>query len=306
MSGLTQDQIDQFHRDGCIVIPNELSPEAVKGLLTQSHTLLENFSLENHPLTKFTTGENVGAHVGDQYFLESADKVHFFFEEGAFKDGELIKPKHKAINKIGHLLHEADPQFRRISLTARNEAIARDLGLKDPRILQSMMICKQPEIGGEVPSHQDAVFLYTDPLSCLGFWYALEDCTATNGALEFVPGSHLTSPVYKRFVRAPCDADSEATATGAKGTTFEPVAGVTPYEEPPKSAFKLVDCPAGSLVLIHHSVLHRSNANLSEKSRYAYAFHAIDGECEYDRKNWLQIPVSGGNEFTKLQEEVAC
>ena len=42
---------------------------------------------------------------------------------------------------------------------------------------------------------------YTDPPSALGFWIALEECTAKNGALSFLPGSHLTTPITKRFVR---------------------------------------------------------------------------------------------------------
>lgn len=291
MSGLTQEQIDAFHRDGCIVLPGELSKEQVDILVNRSKAMLDEFSLENHPMTKFTTGDSVGGgHVGDEYFLESSDKVHFFFEEDAFKDGKLVRPKEKAINKIGHFLHALEPEFSKVSLTQRNHDIAKSLGLQDPRILQSMLICKQPEIGGEVPSHQDATFLYTEPKTCLGFWYALEDCTAENGALEFVPGSHKTSSVYRRFVRTPDN----------KATTFEEVKGQSPYTEPSKSDFKLVDCPAGSLVLINHSVLHRSNKNLSQNSRYAYAFHSIDGVAQYDRKNWLQIPVSGGCEFPKL------
>lgn len=290
--GLTQEQIDLFNREGCIAIPGELSAKQVRTLVDRSKQMLEEFSLENHPMTKFSTGDSAtgGGHVGDDYFLESSDKVHFFFEEGAFKDGKLIKPKEKAINKIGHLLHTAEPEFKKISLTERNRQIAIDLGVQDPLILQSMLICKQPEIGGEVPSHQDGVFLYTDPLSCLGFWYALEDCTNENGALEYVPGSHKTAEIYKRFVRTP----------DAHGTTFVNIEGKTAFEEPDKSEFKQLECPAGSLVLIHHSVLHRSNQNLSEKSRYAYAFHSIDANCTYDRRNWLQIPVSGGAEFTKL------
>ena len=70
------------------------------------------------------------------------------------------------------------------------KALAHDLDFKDPRVLQSMLIFKQPKIGGEVPPHQDSTFLYTEPLSARGFWFALEDCTAENGALSFAPGSH--------------------------------------------------------------------------------------------------------------------
>lgn len=69
--------------------------------------------------------------------------------------------------------------------------------------LQSMVITKQTKIGGEVPEHNDSTFLYTSPPTALGFWIALEECTAENGALSFLPGSHLTTPIYKRFVRLP-------------------------------------------------------------------------------------------------------
>jgi hypothetical protein len=44
---------------------------------------------------------------------------------------------------------------------------------------------------------------YTSPPTALGFWIALEQCTRENGALSFLPGSHLTAPIAKRFVRLP-------------------------------------------------------------------------------------------------------
>lgn len=87
-------------------------------------------------------------------------------------------------------LHELEPKFRALSLSKDMKALAKDLDFKDPRVLQSMLIFKQPKIGGEVPPHQDSTFLYTEPLSARGFWFALEDCTAENGALSFAPGSH--------------------------------------------------------------------------------------------------------------------
>lgn len=47
---------------------------------------------------------------------------------------------------------------------------------------------------------------------------------------------------------------------------------------------------SGTLVLIHGSVLHKSERNTSEKTRYAYTFHMIESAplTKYDEKNWLQ------------------
>lgn len=46
----------------------------------------------------------------------------------------------------------------------------------------------------------------------------------------------------------------------------------------------------GTLVLIHGSVLHKSEKNTSQRTRYAYTFHMIESPpfAKYDDKNWLQ------------------
>lgn len=96
---LAANQLDEFHRQGFLLLPDFFDPAP---LLEQSKHLVENFDLEGHPLTKFTTGEDEAGQVGDDYFLQSGDKVRWFLEEEAVKDGKLVRPKERAVNKVGH------------------------------------------------------------------------------------------------------------------------------------------------------------------------------------------------------------
>src|SRR4029453_16472429 len=102
----------------------------------------------------------------------------------------LKQPKALSINKLGHAMHDLDPAFDRFSHTAKLRTLARDLAIRAPQVIQSMYIFKQPHFGGEVSWHVDSTYLYTNPLSCIGFWFALEDATMENGAMWCLPGAH--------------------------------------------------------------------------------------------------------------------
>lgn len=257
-----------FERQGFLVLPGFVPAAACEALKARAGELVADFRPET--VSVFTTHEQT--RTSDEYFLSSGDQVRFFFEENAFRpDGSLRQDKALSINKIGHALHDLDPLFDRFSRTPELAALASELGMRQPLLLQSMYIFKQPFIGGEVNSHQDSTFLYTEPATCLGFWFALEDATLENGCLWALPCGHRGG-LKKRFVRAP-----------GGGTAFQ-VLDATPV---PEEGFVPLEVEKGTLVVLHGLLPHKSGANTSPKSRHAYSVHLIEATAAYPEDNWL-------------------
>ena len=139
---LTQRQIESFEQNGYLVLENFVSQEDCVNLRVRASEIVKNFN-SSESVTIFTTNDQT--RHSDRFFLESGDKIRCFFEEEAFdENGDLKQPNEFSINKIGHAMHDLDPVFDRFSRTEELEAVAKDVGFKDPRILQSMYIFKQP------------------------------------------------------------------------------------------------------------------------------------------------------------------
>ncbi|MFY9226705.1 MAG: phytanoyl-CoA dioxygenase family protein [Blastocatellia bacterium] len=260
----------EFQEQGFLILENFVSPTICDQLRQQTAKLV----LEFEPQTIkniFTTNEQ--SRISNKYFFDSSEKINFFFEENAFdNEGNLCQSKELSINKIGHALHELDIVFKAFSYSNIIANLATELALKNPAIIQSMYIFKQPNIGGEVNCHQDSTFLYTEPEPVIGFWFALEDATIENGCLWVIPAAHKLG-LKSRFIRSTDD----TTSFKILDNTQWDLTKLTPLE-----------VKKGSLIVLHGFLPHLSYANKSTYSRHAYTLHLIDKNWYYAKDNWLQ------------------
>jgi phytanoyl-CoA hydroxylase len=276
--GITAAQLDRYQLDGFLVLEDFVGSSTCDVLRARASELVREFDPRGAISIFSTAAQN---HLRDDYFLESGDKIRFFFEEDAFlADGSLKQTKECSINKIGHALHELDPVFSKFSKTHAIRELTADLGIDEPLLLQSMYIFKQPNIGGEVTCHQDSAFLYTEPQDLAGLWFALEDATIENGCLWAIPGGHKQG-LKSRWVR------------NARGMSFE-VFDASPW---PEDRLVPLEVGKGSLIILNGLLPHKSLANRSSKSRHAYSLHVINGKSIYPENNWLQrspeMPLRG-------------
>ena len=275
---LTPDQQAFFHRQGYLVLRGFKPLPELAALRQRAYELVDAFQPGEHAAV-FSSVQP--GRLADAALIASAEAMHCFFEEEAFDDqGHLRQAKAQSINKIGHALHDLDPVFDAFSHGPALAALAAGLGLAQPLLWQSMLIFKQPGIGGEVRWHQDASFFVTDPPTVTTFWFALEDATLSNGCLWVQPGGHRT-PLRERFVR---DGD-RLTMQRLNDTPWPGEAEAVP-----------VEVEAGALVCFHGQLPHYSAPNRSPQSRLAYTLHVTDGAAAYSPQNWLQrhqIPLRG-------------
>ncbi len=223
------------------------------------------------------TADGQALHASDEYFLTSGEAIRCFFEKDAFdEDGHLRAEADLCLNKLGHALHDLDPVFDAFSRTPELAALAKDIGMVKPVLLQSMYIFKQARIGGEVVCHTDHTYLWTEPKSVVGFWFAIDDATTENGCMWALPGGHRLA------VKARSRLNEARTAT-----TLD-VLDPEPY---PTEGLLPLEAERGTLILLDGALPHRSGPNLSDRPRHAYTFHAIDGRANYLEDNWLQRPA---------------
>ena len=134
------------------------------------------------------------------------------------------------------------------------------------RFWHDQLFCKPARHGGVVAWHQDySYWTRTSPMAHLTCWIALDDSTAANGCVHYIPGSHNWDLLPITGLADDMHA-IRGVLTDTQQTSFEnPVA---------------VELNAGECVFHHPLMVHGSYENRSDRKRRATVLNVIrDGVC---------------------------
>jgi phytanoyl-CoA hydroxylase len=171
---LSKTQIDQFWRDGFLVVPDALSAPELAAMRRQIADWVEESRAHSEPFGQPT--------------LDGRPR---------FDMGEEHRADHPALRRVNNPSDIA-PAFRQVMERSAVVDMVADLIGPDVKFHHCKINLKLPGTNTEVGYHQD--FAYTphtndDLITALIF---IDEVTADNGALMVVPGSHK-GPLYSLF-----------------------------------------------------------------------------------------------------------
>ncbi len=151
------------------------------------------------------------------------------------------------------------------------------------RFWHDQLFCKPAQHGGVVAWHQDySYWTRTQPMAHLTCWIGLDDATADNGCLQYIPGSH-------RWPLLP--------VTGLAGD-MHAIDSVLSVEQ--RAAFKpfAIELKKGEAAFHHPLLVHGSYENRTERPRRAVVVNMVrDGVCSSSHEPLLAgVPPIGAGE----------
>ena len=144
----------------------------------------------------------------------------------------------------------------------------------------SKLMQKEPKVGGAWEWHQDYGYWYKNqfmyPNQLISVMVALTEANKHNGCLQVIKGSHQLGRVNHGFAGEQVGADMQMVNNALK--TMELV---------------FVELEAGDALFFHSNLLHRSEANLSDKPRWSIiSCYNLQSNLAYNETStsWM-VPV---------------
>ncbi len=227
MAALTQDQKDQFWRDGILVVEDAVTPEELEKLRKV-----------------FTGWVEESRHHDDDYGETLDGRARFDLEPGHTAEAPALRRVQSP--------EEISDVYAYVMRNARTVDVVAELIGPAIRFHHGKVNSKLPGAATKVKFHQDFTFqpmTNDDLITALLF---VDEVTLENGPLEVVPGSHK-GPLHSLW--------HDGVFTGAVADEV-----VDEHQD------RIIKCTgkAGSVCLMHSSLLHGSAPNLSDRPRTLY------------------------------------
>lgn len=181
-AGVTDEDVEYFHRYGYLVIEDAFTQDEVQDAIDGMVHLMDG----NNP-----------------------DFRAIQFEPKLAKQKDEMEPDEKrdAIRKIFNYVNH-EPRLNALAAHDGLIEVLERIMQDTPVLFQDMALVKPPRFGSEKPWHQDcAYFNLEEGTTVVGVWIALDEATAENGCMHIIPGSHNEGPMihFKRRDWQICD-----------------------------------------------------------------------------------------------------
>jgi ectoine hydroxylase-related dioxygenase (phytanoyl-CoA dioxygenase family) len=214
---LTEKQVNDYERDGYVIVKNFLKKEEVDKLY---RIATGDDTLQKHAFD-----------LNDQSGKKT--KLTLWYTPGNDAYGLLTKSK-RVVESVNQLMEGDAPVCH----------------------FHSKLMQKEPKVGGAWEWHQDYGYWYKNefllPGQMMSVMVAITDANKGNGCLQVIKGSHKMGRIEHGFAGEQVGASQHYVDLALK--TMELV---------------YVEINAGDALFFHSNLLHRSEANLSDKPRWS-------------------------------------
>ena len=204
------------------------------------------------------------------------------FRNLSISDTDDLRKKNEAPEQMLQIMQmcERNLHFRRLLFHDEILDCVEDLLGPNLQLFHDQALYKPAHHGGPVFWHQDNAYWQCVPANLVSCWLTLDDVTVANGAMQVIPGSHLSAMQHDR-----------SAATDALLDNADRVDSSTAVA---------VELPAGGAMLHHCQTFHYTGPNETERERRAFAIHFMTPGTR-SRRTGENLGVSFGRPVLRMR-----
>ncbi|MCB4747531.1 MAG: phytanoyl-CoA dioxygenase family protein [Sulfurovum sp.] len=234
---LAEIQLEQFERDGFLLLPSFVNVERCDTICDISKAHLK------HKVPPIETELEYVGKTKEERKLIADGRAHLF-------------EKQVTVRRLRQVYHR-DIVFRQWMEEPKIRPVLKQILGEDPTITiahHNSIMTKMPHTSTETRWHQDFRYWNFENDNLVSIWLALDEEYSQNGVLEFIPGSHkmIFMPEQfdeKEYFREDVNENQKLIAT--------------------KTSHML---QKGDVVLFHCKLLHRANKNMTNKPKISFVY----------------------------------